>query len=965
MTCMVFVDNKKLPYILCILHVYLQDLRDIMQKIKAIIYILFGLCVLLSSSQELPPIEVYTPETYKAQNQNWAISQAKDKTVYVANNAGLLELDGERWRLYPSPNESIMRSVNAVNGYIYSGFYMEFGYWKKNNLGTLDYTSLSKKLKTPLIEDEQFWNIIAVEDWVLFQSLNRIYIYNLKTETFKIIESKTTITKIYEVEGSIYFQRINNGIFKIESGKDILMTNAEPLKENIVVNIFKRDDTLFFETQDDGFYTYYNDILKPWDAPINNELKTLSIYNSIQLHDGSFALGTISNGIIILTKEGKVKYRINQTNGLSNNTVLSLFQDIEHNIWLGLDNGINCMNMNSNFKVYNDYRGELGAVYAAAVHKEILYLGTNQGLFYKTLNKNENFTFIEGTQGQVWCLLELDGKLFCGHNAGTFIVEKNKIEKISNIQGTWNIKAIKNNPNVLIQGNYDGLYILKKNNNKWQYSHKIEGFDISSRFFEFINNKELFVSHEYKGVLKVKLNDNYTKALNIEIEPISKGLKSSLSKYNNSILYAYKDGIFKYDREMKKFLKDTLLMSLYNSKSFVSGKLIVEPKTDRLWGFSNNEISFISPGKFSKTPELSSIPLPYELRKSTISFENVISIDNEHYLLGTTSGYILINLEKPFDKEYKTRINLITKNKNRNNDVIEYVDKSIAGRFNNDENNIEIFYSIPEYNKYLKVEYQYQLIGIYDNWSEWSSNSSELFENLPYGDYTFNVRGRINNNRTQNTATYSFTIQRPWYLSNAMIAVYVISLILFSLMMHNIYKQYYKKQRKKLLEQKNKELELKELANQEQSMRFKNESLTKDIESKNRELAISTMSLIKKNEFLNSIKNELINIKDDKKIKPVINIIDKNLNNTNDWELFQEAFNNADKDFLKKIKTLHPVLTPNDLRLCAYLRLNLSSKEIAPLLNISTRSVEVKRYRLRKKMNLPHESSLTNYIIEL
>ena len=149
-------------------------------------------------------------------------------------------------------------------------------------------------------------------------------------------------------------------------------------------------------------------------------------------------------------------------------------------------------------------------------------------------------------------------------------------------------------------------------------------------------------------------------------------------------------------------------------------------------------------------------------------------------------------------------------------------------------------------------------------------------------------------------------------------------------------------------------------------MQLKNEKLKLDIESKNRELAVSTMSLIKKNEFLNSIKSEL-NTKSStaQDLQKVIKIIDKNLNNTDDWKLFEEAFNNADKDFLKLIKDKHPVLTPNDLRLCAYLRLNLSSKEIAPLLNISPRSVEVKRYRLRKKMDLPHESSLTNYILEI
>ncbi|WP_299887216.1 triple tyrosine motif-containing protein [uncultured Lacinutrix sp.] len=932
---------------------------------KAILLFIFVSFCAQIFAQELPPINVYTPQQYGGENQNWDISQDENNAIYVANNAGLLKYDGERWHLYSSPNETIMRSVNAINGYVYSGFYMEFGYWKENELGILDYTSLSKKLKTPLIDDEQFWDIIALEDWILFQSLNRIYIYNLKEESFNIIESKTNITKMYMVGDSIYFQRIDNGIFKIENGDDILVTNDPVIKENIVINIIKKNDALLIETQEDGFYTLKNNVLKPWNAKVNNELKTLSVYNSIELNDGSLALGTISKGIIILDKEGFVKYRIDQRNGLINNTILSLFEDQEDNIWLGLDNGISCLNMYSHFKVFKDFNGELGAVYTAAIYNDILYLGTNQGLFYKTIGSAEKFSFVKGTHGQVWSLLEFDDTLFCGHNSGTFIIKNKKAKKISNVEGAWNIKPIKGQPNMLLQGNYKGLNILKKEDNEWSFGYKIDGFDISSRFFEFLNKNEILLNHEYKGVLKISLNKEFSKVTDINVVPISKGLKSSLSKHNDNILYAYKDGIFRYNVLENKFVKDTLLMNLYNSRSFISGRLIAEPKANRLWGFSNNEISFISPGKLSNKPEVNSIPLPYELRKSVTSYENILSIDDQQYLLGTTFGYILINLEKPFDKEYKTNINtIIVTDKHNSNNVDKAINKSVKGEFDNKENSLEISYSILEYNKYLKAEYQYQLEGIYDEWSEWSSNAEELFENLPFGDYTFNVRGRINNNITQNVASYSFSINRPWYLSNIAIVFYFIGLVLFSLMMHNIYKSYYRKQRQQLLEQKNKELELKELVNQEQSMRFKNESLTKDIESKNRELAISTMSLIKKNEFLNSVKGELINI-NESNVKPVIKIIDKNLNNTDDWKLFQEAFNNADKDFLKKIKAIHPSLTPNDLRLCAYLRLNLSSKEIAPLLNISPRSVEVKRYRLRKKINLPHESSLTNYIIEL
>ena len=149
-------------------------------------------------------------------------------------------------------------------------------------------------------------------------------------------------------------------------------------------------------------------------------------------------------------------------------------------------------------------------------------------------------------------------------------------------------------------------------------------------------------------------------------------------------------------------------------------------------------------------------------------------------------------------------------------------------------------------------------------------------------------------------------------------------------------------------------------------MKLKNEQLKQDVESKSRELASSTMNLIKKNEFLTQIKNQLKKEEDPSRaIKSVVSTIDRNISEEDNWNFFKEAFNNADKNFLKKVKKLHSSLTPNDLRLCAYLRLNLSSKEIAPLLNISVRSVEIKRYRLRKKMGLPHEKGLVEYILEI
>jgi hypothetical protein len=179
------------------------------------------------------------------------------------------------------------------------------------------------------------------------------------------------------------------------------------------------------------------------------------------------------------------------------------------------------------------------------------------------------------------------------------------------------------------------------------------------------------------------------------------------------------------------------------------------------------------------------------------------------------------------------------------------------------------------------------------------------------------------------------------------------------------YINFYRRKEDKIIRINESRLELKEIEKKQALMSIENEKLYQKIDGKNRELAISTMSMIKKNQFLSKIKKDLNNIDSVSKVSSVIKIIDRHLNNTDDWKFFEEAFNNADKDFLKKVKDIHPTLTNNDLRLCAYLRLNLSSKDIAPLLNITLSSVEIKRYRLRKKMHLTKNEGLTDHLLSL
>ena len=913
-------------------------------------------------SQELPPIEVFKPKDYGAEDQNWGISQGNDKSIYFANNKGLLSYNGARWKLYKSVNSSIVRSVKVIEDKIYTGSYMDFGFWEKNEFGILEYTSITTNEKISLAEDEEFWNILELDRWILFQSLDRIYIYDTKSKSIGIIESETTITKIYKVNNEIYYQKINQGVFKIKNGEEIVVTNNKILKDNIVINIFASNDQLLFQTKERGFYIKEsNEAIKEWDIQLNNKLREYNIYNSLQLNNGDFILGSVSNGIIYINKEKEIAYTINQSRGLGNNTVLSLYEDNDENVWLGLDNGISNINFNAPFRVYKDDLGILGSVYTTFLDDDVLYLGTNQGLFYKNQDRKDAFQFVPGTEGQVWSLQKIKNTLFCGHDKGTFIISKGKADRISNTSGTWLIKEISDEPNLLIQGNYKGLYILKKENNSWVLKNKISGFDISSRHLEFIKPAELLVSHEQKGVYQLKIDSDFKEVLSYSKTAVKKSIKSSLNQYNNKVLYGSNEGVFYYDSTSLDFKKDSILSALYSFTGYISGKLI--NANNKLFAFTNDNISYVQREKLSTNYELFSIPIPNSVRETKDGYENILYTGDDKYLIGTTSGYIITDLTTRNKSSHTIKLDGITSH------AVKEKEKPLSinsdGELLNKENHIKISYSISDFSKYLPSLFQYRLMGFNNNWSNWSSKSEVYFENLPHGTYIFEASGTVGSQQTVNSIKYSFTIAKPWYLKTSALIMYFFSGILILMIINVLHRNYFKNQQEKLLKQKEKEIEIKQLENEQQLMQFKNLDLQKDIDSKNRELGLSTMNLIKRNELLGTIKKELGSTKNINDIEGVIKLINNNLNTSDDWKLFEEAFKNTDKGFMKKLKSEHSNLTSNDLRLCTYLRLNLSSKEIAPLLNISIRSVEVKRYRLRKKMNLPHEASLSSYILEI
>ena len=939
-----------------------------MNKIKInIILVGFLLLNFYCHSQELPPIVKYNSYSYNAGNQNWMISQDKNNFIFFANNEGLLEFNGSNWNLYKSPNETIIRSVRVIDNKIYTGCYMEFGFWIKKNHGRLEYTSLSSKIKSKILTDEQFWNIINYDQWVVFQSLDRIYIYDTKPNAFKIINPPKKILKSFKTPGSIFYQTSDFSLFEIENGSSKLVSESSKMKNIKIVNIFSIDEGLLIHSQFNGFYKLVNGNLLKINTEADSEIAASSIYSSQMLSDGSFAVGTISNGVYILSKDGKVKHHITQSKGLNNNTILSLLEDSEKNLWIGLDNGINCINLSSPIKSFTDDTGKLGTVYTSILHNNKLYIGTNQGLFCKNYpNDNSQFKFINGTKGQVWSLFVHNNTLFCGHDSGTFIIDGENSKLIFSQSGTWKFEVVPSNENLVVQGNYYGISIIEKKNNQWLFKNKIEGFNYSSKYFELTNSNEVYVSHEYKGVFRFQIDKDFRKSSNLFVyKNPPKGKNAGLAKFNNSIYYAYKGGIFKLNSKTKLFELNSALSKIFDNDEYNSGKLILD-NSNKLWLFSKNYINYFTLNKLDLSLKKNVISIPSTLTNSMLGYENITQLSNYQYLVGTTDGYYVININDLNVKNHKVSITDVSINK-LNQQSTNFSINSV-GSLEHDQNNITLSFTVPEYNKYIYAEYQYLLDGFQDEWSEWSSKSNVNFKNLPPGEYVFKVKSRVSNAINDGVATYFFTIKKPWYATNFALLLYSLLIISILIYINKFYKDYYNKQREKLIEENNLLLEIKELENEQQLMKIRNDKLSQDFEAKNKELAVSTMSLIKKDELLSLIKEDLKKSTEEsgyRSIKSVISTITKNISEEDNWNVFKEAFDTADKDFLKKIKAAHPSLTPNDLRLCAYLRLNLSSKEIAPLLNISVRSVEIKRYRLRKKMDLSHEKGLVEYILSI
>lgn len=294
----------------------------------------------------VPYIQNYAKSVYLSGNQNWSIAKDKNGVMYFGNVQGLLSFDGKYWQQYKMPNRQIVRSVaTASDGTIYTGCFGEFGYWKIANK-RLKYYSLIKLLPKNIKITDEIWKIYVDGNKIIFQSFSSIYIY--QNNRVQVIKFTSPFLFLHQVNKRFIAEVLGKGLFELKDNKLIPLPNSGTITPSNILSILPyRNGNLLIGTSKDGLFLYDGKQYLRFNTPANAFSQTFQLNNGIQVLNKYYAFGTILNGLIIIDENGKVIQRINKSSGLQNNTILSLYTDQEQNLWAGLDNGIDRIELNA------------------------------------------------------------------------------------------------------------------------------------------------------------------------------------------------------------------------------------------------------------------------------------------------------------------------------------------------------------------------------------------------------------------------------------------------------------------------------------------------------------------------------------------------------------------------------------------------------------------------------------------
>ena len=937
-----------------------------------LLFCIFSLFSSLSRGSSIPfsPIvRSYSVSDYNAGIQNWSIAQDERGIMYIGNNKGLLEFDGSRWELHELPTKNIVRAVCiGEDGKIFVGSFEEFGYFERDSLDCLVYHSLKDEVKDFRFQNDEIWSIVPVQDEIVFQSFGSLFIYD--GHIVRGIRTKSLPLNLFQVGDTFYSQLINEGLsIFINDGFERLI-DRKLLGDSDVMAGLPYDDGALLLTRNSGGFIYQHGKVVKWHTECDAELEKYTVNRAVMTKDSCYIIGTISNGVYAIDKKGRLLWKENTDSRLQNNTVLGLYCDADNNVWVALDEGIAYILNNSLVYYYEPPYRKIGMIYDVLVKEDEAYVASNQGVYRMKSGKLE---LVPGLEEQAWYVKEWGNQILCGHNKGTFQIAGLQASLISDVRGAMCMREIYHEGHpLLLQGTYTFLNLYKENaSGVWSFLNSLGGFTHMVRGIEMDHRGNIWVKHLRKGLFRLRISQDLKRVedlkMYMELGDVKDG-NFSLFKINGRVVFSNGKAFYTYED-----MTDSIIS--YE----VMNEQLPELKGINDVSHAGGNMYWLVSGRMAYLVKCEMNVFQVEHRIPFSLFEG-LSIEERAAMVydkGSKSSYLCLNnaiarIDADSSLLYKSPVKRslwvsgIT------------VEAEWTGKKKQlsvqEENKIEAEFSTvcfslcyPVYNNYT-YKVRYKLEGLNDQWVDNERSLEKKYTRLPFGSYVFKAEV-YDGNQILASTTLPFVILRPWYLSYWAISGYVLAGLILLLLLQYIVYQSVKKKKDRVIEQQSIAHQAEIEQQEKKIIELEKEQLEADLRFKSKELSGVVMTNIAHQEFLNSLKEEIQQQKlsgqyTRKNLDKLLALVNNNIvSDEESWNMFQANFDRIHENFFRNLKQQYPDLTSGDLRFCALLRLNLPTKEIAKLLNISIRGVDAARYRLRKKFNLPQEDSLTDFMI--
>jgi len=741
-----------------------------------------------------PFITNYAPDMYKASAQNWAVVQDKRGVMFFGNNDGLLEYDGLTWHLIKTPSTVRSLAIDST-GRIFVGITGDFGYLHPDSLGTYQFRSLKEKIPSQHREFNDVWRIFVSGNLVFFFTSEKIFI--LEHEKFKVVYPN----------GSFYISfMVNHDFYVLEPGKGLMTYKNDSLQlikdgarfanEKIHVMLPWKQNEILIDTRTQGVWIYSPQENNPFYKPTGFEAVDKFLIQNLgfcgtELPNGSFAIGTLTGGILVFDHQGNIQTIYNAEAGLQDNTIYKLYSDNNQQLWSCMNNGVSLVQTNLPFQYFTKKNGLKGMIMCIDFFNHRLYVGTSQ---YLCVQKPDgNFETIPGTEGQNWQLYKANGTLLLANINGLFEIKEKQAILIKS-QDFLNLCPLNTKPDNLLTGSLSGLSLLEYIQKKWRIKNTIKGFTKSA--YKIVQDKEGTIwVYTLPELYKLKLNETMDSAISVIQCTTKQGLPTNYAVpyllNSGEVVFGTLKGIFLYRSATNAFEQ-------HPDFKMLSNKLepIQQQKNGNIWfqeaienGISEKGILKYSNGSY----QLFKQPF-YKFNDYLIDgFYNFYLASDSTVFIGTIKGLLLYNTTQKtiYDQPYHTLIRkvfakerLLFGGTTANTNEFENIEgPEISYR----QNDLLFHYAATFYEDSEKNLYSYRLVGSDTAWSAWVSEVKKEYTNLSEGKYTFEVKSKNQYQHIGSTASYSFRILPPWQRTWWAYTLYLIVLIVLILFIVKIY----------------------------------------------------------------------------------------------------------------------------------------------------------------------------------